>query len=275
MLAPDPPMTAANSLAQDIRRLVIERSKAAHVGHIGSCLCVADILAVLYGEVLEGQGPDDPDRDRFVLSKGHAALALYAALARTGRLPEETLEGFGTDGSELAVHPEAVLPGVDFATGSLGHGLTYAGGAALAAKLDGSSRRTFVLLSDAECNSGALWESVMFAAHHQLSSLVAIVDLNGQQALGATSDILDLDPLGDRFAAFGWDVGEVDGHDTGALLDTITSLDTAHGPPHVILARTKFGKGVSYMEGELSWHYWPMSDEQYAQATAELQAADR
>ena len=157
-------MTPANSLARDIRRIVIERSKAADVVHIGSCLCVADILAVLYAEVLAGQDPDDPERDRFVLSKGHAGLALYAALARTDRLSEASLEQFGVDGSALAVHPERVLPGVDFTTGSLGHGLTYAAGAALAARMDGSPRRTFALLSDAECNAGSLWEAVMFAA---------------------------------------------------------------------------------------------------------------
>ncbi len=266
-------MTDSSALARDIRRLVIERSKAADVGHIGSALCVADILAALYGEVLAGQAPDDPDRDRFVLSKGHAALALYAALDLTGRLPEGMLESFCDDGSVLGVHPEPVLPGVDFATGSLGQGLTYAGGAALAARLEGSPRRTFALLSDAECNEGALWEAVMFAAHHGLASLIAIVDLNGQQALGATGDILDLSPLNDRWAAFGWDVHEVDGHDPEALLEVISRLDTARGAPHVLIAETVFGKGISYMEGELKWHYWPMSDEQYATATAELEAS--
>jgi transketolase len=240
------------------------------VGHIGSCLCVADILAVLYAEVLAGQDPDDPERDRFVLSKGHAGLALYAALARTERLPVASLEQFGVDGSALAVHPEVVLPGVDFTTGSLGHGLTYAAGAALAARMDASPRRTFALLSDAECNAGSLWEAVMFAAHHELAGLVAIVDLNGQQALGATNEVLDLDPLAERWAAFGWDVHEVDGHDTDALLETITGLNTRRGLPHVVIARTVFGKGVSYMEGQLKWHYWPMSDEQFAEASAEL-----
>ena len=180
---------SAGILSDRIRRIVIEQSKRANVGHIGSSLSVADILGTLYAGVLQGGGPADPERDRFVLSKGHASLALYAALHETGVIDADELASFCVDGSRLGTHPDHVLPGVDFSTGSLGHGLSLATGSALAARLSGSPRRTFVLLSDAECNEGSVWEAVMFAAHHRLGNLVAIVDVNGQQALGYTRDV--------------------------------------------------------------------------------------
>jgi transketolase len=261
------------ALACRLRRTIIDESKRAGVGHIGSALSVADIVAALYGDVLEIERPDDPDRDRFVLSKGHAALALYAALAERwhnhGQLPS-----YCADGSMLGVHPEHVLDGVDFSTGSLGQGLSIATGAALAARQQRSSRRVFALLSDAECNEGSTWEAAMFAAHHRLANLVAIVDVNQQQALGYTRDVLDPGPLPARWEATGWEVHDVDGHDVDALRTTIASLDTRAGPPHVLLARTTFGKGVSFMESRIEWHYLPLSDEQYAQAVRELDAAD-
>ena len=163
------------------------------------------------------------------------------------------------------------LRGVDFSTGSLGQGLSMGAGAALAARLQDSSRRAFVLVSDAECNEGSLWEAVMFAAHHRLANLVAIVDVNGQQALGYTEQVLNLSPLADRWRAFGWDVHEVDGHDVAELAQTLSGLDTASGPPHVLVARTVFGKGVSFMERQIKWHYWPMSDEEHRQALGEVE----
>lgn len=253
-----------------IRRLIIEQSKRAHVGHIGSALSIADIIAALYGNILEIREPEDPQRDRFVLSKGHAVLAVYAALFLRGWLTEAQLNTYCTDGSLLGVHPEHLLKGIDFSTGSLGQGLSIGTGAALAARLEKSSRRVFVLVSDAECNEGSLWEAIMFAAHHQLSNLIAIVDLNGQQALGYTKEVLNLSPMASRWQAFGWDVREVDGHDMVAIAKTIASLDTTSGAPHVIIARTIFGKGVSYMENQIKWHYWPMSDGEYQQAIAEI-----
>ena len=205
-----------------------------------------------------------------MLSKGHAALALYAAFHLRGWLTREELDTFCGEGSRLGVHPEHGLPGVDFATGSLGHGLSMGAGAALAARLSGSPRRVFVLVSDAECNEGSLWEAVMFAAHHRLANLVAIVDDNGQQALGHTRQVLDLSPLGARWRAFGWDVHEVDGHDQDAIARTLESLPAGANAPHVVIARTVFGKGVSYMESQIKWHYWPMSDAEYAQALSEV-----
>ncbi len=252
---------------QGVRRHVLEQSKRANVGHIGSALSVADILATMYGRVLKGQ-PNDRDRDRFVMSKGHAALALYVALHMAGYMTHDLLETYGGDGTLLGVHPHHRLTGVDFSTGSLGQGLAMAAGAALAARLQRSHRRVYVLLSDAECNEGSVWEAVMFAAHHRLDNLIAIVDVNGQQALGYTEDVISLEPLEERWRAFGWDVHTVDGHDQEALASTIAGLSAPL--PHVLIAHTTFGKGVSFMESQISWHYMPMNDEQYALALHEI-----
>jgi transketolase len=253
-----------------VRQIIIEQSRRANVGHVGSALSVADIVVALYARILRIRGPEDPERDRFVLSKGHAALALYAALFLRGWLSEAALGTYCEDGSYLGVHPEHVVPGVDFSAGSLGHGLSLGAGAALAARLQSASRRVFVLVSDAECNEGALWEAVMFAAHHRLANLVALVDLNGQQALGYTEDVLSLTPMADRWRAFGWDVHEVDGHDVEQIARAVEGLDTGTGSPHVLVARTMLGKGVSYMERQIKWHYWPMSDAEYRQALDEI-----
>jgi transketolase len=263
-------MSATNSLSTQIRRGVLEHSKRAGVGHIGSALSIADLLAAIFGGVLRGESDTDPERDRFVLAKGHAALALYVALHATGRLSKQALDSFCVNGSALATHPEHVVPGIDFSTGSLGQGLSYAVGAAVAARIRRSLRRAFVLLSDAECDEGSVWEAIMFAAHHRLGNVIALVDVNGQQALGYTRDVLDLTPLSARWDAFGWDVHEVDGHDVDALTATLESLASASSRPHVLLARTTFGRGVSYMERELAWHYLPMSDEQYLTALSEM-----
>lgn len=272
----EPAYSPARSMhsGQAIRRIVLEQSKRANVGHIGSALSVADIVAALYDDVLRIAHPADPERDRFILSKGHAALAVYAALSLRGWLAREALDSYCGDGSLLGVHPEHALGGIDFSTGSLGLGLSFGAGAALAARMQGSPRRTFVLLSDAECNEGSVWETVMFAAHHRLSGLVAIIDLNGQQALGYTDDVLSLSPMAARWQAFGWDVREVDGHDVQAMVDTMAGLDVSGGAPHVLVAHTVFGKGVSYMERQIQWHYSAMSDTEYRQAIRELDAPE-
>ena len=212
---------------------------------------------------------DDPDRDRFILSKGHAALALYAVLYLKGWIDEKTLNSFHSDGTLLGVHPECALPGVDFSTGSLGHGLSIGVGAALAAQMQRSNRRVFVLISDAECNEGSTWEAVMFAAHHRLSNLTAIIDLNGQQALGYTKNVLALPDMLGRWSSFGWDTREVDGHDGAALHQALVDDKRNSSMPRVIVARTIFGKGVSFMENQIKWHYLPMSDEQYRVAMKE------
>lgn len=266
-------MTDLGRLGADIRNLVVDHAKRADVGHIGSCLSIADLLAALYGGVLDIPSLDDPDRDRFILSKGHAALALYAALHAVGWLSAERLETYCGNGSPVSGHPEHLLEGVELSTGSLGHGLSLGAGCALAARLSGRRYRTFVLLSDAELNEGSLWEAAMFAAHHRLANLVAVIDANGQQALGYTADVLDLSPLAERWRSFGWDVIEVDGHDPDLIAAEIGRLDTIDGPPHVLIADTTFGKGVSYMERRIHWHYWTMSDDQYDQARRELAVA--
>jgi transketolase len=263
-------LTEEFGFSSQIRRIILEQSKRANVGHIGSNLSVADIIAALYGSILNISSPHDPERDRFILSKGHAALSLYAALFLRGFFPKEVLDTFCEDGSALGVHPEHGLDGIDFSTGSLGHGLAIGAGAALAARLQRSARRVFVLVSDAECNEGSLWETLMFAAHHRLANLIAIVDLNGQQAFGYTADVLDLSPMAGRWRAFGWDVHEVNGHDPEEISRAISTLDTTSGLPHVLIARTVFGKGVSFMEGEIKWHYWPLSDDEYQQALSEI-----
>jgi transketolase len=271
--------------AAGMRRIILTQSRRANVGHIGSCLCVVDILAALYGRVLRVSSPDDPDRDRFVLSKGHAALALYAALFQKGWLSEEQLNTFCGEDSLLGVHPEAALHGVDFSTGSLGHGLSMAVGAALAARMQGSDRRVFCLISDGECNEGAVWEAAMFAAHHRLGHLTVVLDWNGQQALGRTVDVLDSSNLRQRWDAFGWRTAEVNGHSADALIAALSAPAMADGAPSIVLARTIFGKGVSYMEQgvplsqphlpvhPVNWHYLPMSAREYEIAMAELESA--
>jgi transketolase len=269
------PTIDATDMAASIRRTVIEQSKRANVGHIGSALSIADILAALFAGPLADVCPDDPDRHRLVLSKGHAVLALYGALNACGRLSDAELDTYCADGSHLAGHPEHVLEGIDFSTGSLGQGLSMAAGAALGARLQGSDRRVFTVMSDAECNEGSVWEAAMFAAQHQLSHLVAIVDVNGQQALGYTREILNLEPLGARWESFGWDVHEVDGHDVSALGATVESLRLDDGPPHVVLARTVAGKGVPFMESRIEWHYLPQTDAEYARAVHELTKGER
>jgi len=248
-----------------IRKIILEQSKRAHVGHIGSALSVADIIAALYGGTIKAAANKDPERDRFVLSKGHAALALYAALYLKGFLSRRELDSFCGDGSMLGVHPESSLGCVDFSTGALGQGLSMAAGAALAARLQNSPRRVFTLLSDGECNEGAVWEAAMFAAHHKLGNLTAIIDLNGQQAFGYTEEVLSMTPMAERWRAFGWNVVEVDGHDVKALEAAMVER-AAGGSPRMIVARTVFGRGVPFMEGKIKWHYWPMSDEEYALA---------
>jgi transketolase len=269
-----------------IRQTILQQSKRANVGHIGSCLCVVEILCALYSRVLRINSPTDQDRDRFILSKGHAGLALYAVLALKGWLNDTALSSFCCDGSLLGVHPESAVPGVDFSTGSLGHGLSMATGAALAARMRQSERQVFCLISDAECNEGSVWEAAMFASHHQLGNLTAIVDLNGQQAMGLTRDVLDIPNLKERWEAFGWRVTEVDGHSLEELSRSFENGRRTEGDPHMVLARTTFGKGVSYMENgrslsqlhlstqPINWHYLPMSDEEYRVAISEVGAED-
>lgn len=252
------------------RRLILEQAKRAHVGHIGSALSIVDILSVLYNGVMNVQPADSAQRDRFVLSKGHAALALYAALHLKSIISKHELNTYCADGTLLGVHPEHQVSGIDFTTGSLGQGLSFAAGAALAGRLDESPRRVYTLLSDAECNEGSVWEAGMFAAHHRLDKLTAIVDLNGQQALGRTKDILDQETLGERWNALGWHVEHVDGHNAAHLEAAFLTAQKKTNQPSILIARTVAGKGVSYMEGLVEWHYRPMDDDQYKNALSQI-----
>ena len=267
----------------EVRRVILTQSKRANVGHIGSSLSVVEILCALYGGVLRTSGPEDPDRDRFVLSKGHAALALYAVLSLKGWIDLAILDSYCGDDSVLGVHPEAVLPGIDFSTGSLGHGLSIAAGAALAARLKGSGRHVYCLISDGECNEGSTWEAAMFAAHQRLSNLTVIVDLDGQQAMGLTREICNLENLSVRWSAFGWESVEADGHSVAELAAALASPHAER--PRIVVARTVFGRGVWYMEQgiaitqkhlpqrSVNWHYLPMSDEEFGIAMRALEEA--
>jgi transketolase len=265
-------MSAGRFTGRDLRRRIIEVSLKSGVGHIGSALSICDIAAVLLRDLLRGIGTADPQRDHFILSKGHASLALYCALEKIGLLSGDELETFCKDGSRLGVHPEKGVPGVEITTGSLGMGLSVGAGLALSARLRNVSNQTCVLISDAECNEGSVWEAVMFAAHHRLASLTAVLDLNGLQAMGPTRDILDLAGMEDRWKSFGWDVRTADGHDEPALAEAFRA-PRPEGRPRVVIARTVLGKGVSFMENRQEWHYYPVNAEQARQALADIERA--
>jgi transketolase len=252
--------------ADAIRRTIIEQSHRANVGHIGSALSIADLVAAVVGGPAKLDG--SAERDRIVLSKGHAALALYAALHLQNRLEAGAIDTYCGDGTLLGVHPEHGLEGVDFCTGSLGQGLSLGTGAALAAKRQGSTRRVYVILSDAELNEGSTWEAVMFAAQHRLDNLTLLIDLNGQQALGYTREVIDLGAVEDKLSAFGWATQVTPGHDQDALGAALKATEVDR--PQAIVARTTFGYGVSFMESQIKWHYLPLDDETCAAALAEL-----
>jgi transketolase len=259
---------AGTEMARTLRRWIVEQSLDSRVGHVGSALSIVEIVAVLWGELMRWPGTENPERDRFILGKGHAALALYAALRFAGLLDEETFRTYCKDGSMLNVHPERDLPGVDASTGSLGQGLSLGCGIALGLRLKGLGGRVFVLLSDAECNEGQVWEAAFFAAHQKLASVQVIVDLNGLQALGHTKDVLDLADLAGLWRAAGWEVESVDGHDQGELRRALSERQGK--APRVILAQTVLGKGVSFMEGRLEWHYRNLTPTLGERALAEL-----
>lgn len=248
------------------------RSSSSHIGSGFSC---ADLLAVLYGGWLR-ISPDkvrDPQRDRFILSKGHAAAIYYAALAEYGFLPSQQLESYCQDGCALGGHVHYQVPGVEVSTGSLGHGLPIGVGMALGGKRAGKAYRVVVLMSDGELNSGANWEAILLAAGHRLDNLLAIVDRNKLQAMGSTEDIIPLEDLAEKWRAFGWAVRRIDGHHHGAILETLEQFPFAPGKPGVIIADTVKGKGVSFMENRMEWHYKSPNQEQFDQALKELQSS--
>ncbi|HTM79288.1 MAG TPA: transketolase [Devosia sp.] len=254
-----------------IRADALRMVHKAGASHIGSCLSVADMLAVLYGETMRVRPhePGWPSRDRFILSKGHAAAALYSTLARRGFFSPTLLETFCAFDSTLLGHVSHHVPGVEFSTGSLGHGLSLAAGIALAATLNGSQYRSFVILSDGECDEGSTWEAALFAGHWRLKNLIALVDYNKIQSFGRIADVLDLEPFADKWRAFGWDAIELDGHDHAQLSH---ALGIVRARPTVLICHTTKGKGVSFMEDKLEWHYKSPDSTQLARALAEVGA---
>ncbi len=272
--SPFPDTAGIKALALRIRRHVLTMTHQAKSSHVGTSLSMADVLATLYGGILrvDPGRPEWPDRDRFLLSKGHGAAALYAALAESGFFPLPWLEGYYQDGSVLAGHvTHTGIPGVDVSTGSLGHGLAIGCGMALAAKRDGRRFRVFVLLSDGECDEGSTWEAALFAPHHGLDNLVAIVDYNKIQSFGSVAEVLGLDPLGAKWEAFGWVAREIDGHDVEQVVRALSEIPFRVGRPSCVVAHTVKGKGVSFMEGKLLWHYRAPDAEELRLALAELE----
>jgi len=243
-----------------------------NASHIGGSLSMADLLAVLYTDVLRVRPMEPlwPERDRFILSKGHCCSIVYAALAERGFFPTAELETFGRNGSRLMAHISHKVPGVEFSTGSLGHGLPFGCGKALAAKKQGRSWRVFVMLSDGELDEGSNWEAILFAPQHRLDNLVAIVDYNKLQSLGFVSDVLDLAPLADKLRAFRWAVREINGHDHGQIRAALTTVPWEPGKPSCLIAHTVKGKGVDFMENSLPWHYKTPNATQLQAALAQL-----
>lgn len=261
------------ALARRLRASVLRMLHLGRASHAGSNLSMVDILAVLYGAVMriDPTRPDHPDRDRLIVSKGHAAAGLYAVLAERGFIPREWLWTFYQDGSPLAGHvTKHGVAGVELSTGALGHGLSVGTGMAIAAARGGSDHRVFVLLSDGECDEGSIWEAAMLAAHHGLDNLVVVVDYNKIQSLDLVERTLALEPFAAKWEAFGWAVEEVEGHDVPALLECLGSVPLTTAKPTCVIAHTIKGKGVSFMEGEVLWHYRPPSEDELERALAEL-----
>lgn len=259
-------------LAWNIRRDVLDMVHAAHASHIGSAFSVADIVAVLYTDFVDKEQllSGDKERSRIILSKGHAGTAIYAALAEIGLMDKKELQTYGTNGSNLSCHvSHGNVNGVEISTGSLGQGVGMAAGIALAGKKAGLNYRTFVIAGDGECNEGSVWEMVLFARQQKLNNLTMIVDCNGLQAMGKTTDILDMRDFESKFESFGWHVQSVDGHNHDALKAALLYVDETK--PTCIIANTVKGKGVSFMENNNLWHYRDPQGEDYDNAIIELE----
>jgi transketolase len=260
------------ALALKIRKHAVSMTSTGGSSHIGSILSIADILAVLYGSILNynSSSPKWKNRDRFILSKGHAGAGVYAALAESGFMSKDKLKTHYQDGSDLSGHvSHKGIPGVEFSTGSLGHGLPVATGMALAARINQHHHKVYVLMSDGECDEGSNWEAALFAPHHKLDNLVVIIDRNKLQSIHSTEDTLGLEPFVDKWQAFGWNVIEVDGHNHEQLLNACES--NVVGKPLCIVANTTKGKGVSFMENQVLWHYRSPQGEEYDAAINELE----
>lgn len=267
-------MTNSNvKFAKNIRISTARMVSQANSSHIGSCFSMADIIAVLYNETLnlEPSNPSWPQRDRFILSKGHACAVVYAALAEKGFFQKEELETYAQEGSPLMAHISHRVPGVEFSTGSLGHGLPFAVGKALSAKLRQDKWHTFVMLGDGEVDEGSNWEAILFAAHHKLSNLTVIVDMNNLQSLTTVEKTLNLEPLDQKFESFGAEVLKIDGHSLEEIALALSESKRDSGKPTVILAKTVKGKGVDFMENKVEWHYRSPNADQLQDAISQLE----
>ena len=259
-------------IAAKIRWKILNLAHRANVAHLGSSLSTVEILTLLYFEILKinPKNPKDENRDRFILSKGHAAMALYSILSEKGFFTEKELETFGKNGTILAEHPDRNIPGVETATGSLGHGFGVGIGMALAAKIKNQDYRVYVLVSDGECNEGSVWEGAMFAPMRQLDNLTVMVDFNKWQATDRSTKVLALEPLTDKWKSFGWEVFEADGHDFAKLKTMLEAASKVKNKPSVIVCHTTKGKGISFMEDNNNWHYRVPNEEEMAISKVEL-----
>ncbi|HBA84530.1 MAG TPA: transketolase [Verrucomicrobia bacterium] len=259
--------------AARVRGKVVELSHRAKTPHLGSSLSCVDILVAAYWEVLriDPARPADPNRDRFILSKGHAATTLYTVLAYRGFFPEDKLKEYNVEGCSLQEHPGPICaPGVEAATGSLGHGICIGLGMALAARIQKQDYRVLAVLSDGECNEGSVWEAALFGAANKLSNMTIVVDYNKWQATGRSNEVLGLAPLRDKWSTFGWEAHEVDGHDLAVLAELMSRPPNPDGRPRAIVANTVKGKGVSFMEDDNNWHYKTPNEDELHRALVEL-----
>lgn len=263
-------------LARKVRLHCLNMVYRGKSGHIGSMLSTADVYSVLYTRVLNvfPEQPEKESRDRFILSKGHGGAALLATLAERGFFPMEWLNGYYQDNGKLSGHISHHIPGVEFSTGSLGHGLPVACGMAMAAKQAKKTHRVFCMVSDGDLNEGSSWEAIMLAGQHRWDNLIILVDYNRLQALGASEDIIDLEPLAPKLEMFGWKVAAVDGHDCEAIEDVLLKLPLESGRPSAVIFKTVKGKGVSFMENDYKWHYGGLTAELLEQAIKEVEGAE-
>ncbi len=261
-------------LAQNIRIDLLKMIFNSKSSHIGSSLSIVDLLAVLYGKKVINFDADNPllaSRDRFILSKGHAAAALYSTLANVGYFSKKYLLKYGFNKSKLLAHASHHVPGVEFSTGSLGHGLPIGCGVALAYKRKKLSNHIFIINSDGEMSEGSNWEAILFAAHHKLDNLILIIDYNKLQSFGSVENTLRIEPLSEKFSSFGWNICEVDGHNYEQIEKALLKAKKYKGKPNCIIANTVKGKGVSFMENKVKWHYKSPNDKEYAVAIKELE----
>ncbi|MBI2454399.1 MAG: transketolase [Parcubacteria group bacterium] len=268
-------LAGLGSYARSVRKAIIEMATPVRSSHTGGAFSATDLLVVLYFEILkiDPARPDDPCRDIFVYSKGHSSSALYAVLSERGFFSPDLLKEYYVDGGRLPGHPvRRCVPGVEVSSGSLGHGLPMGVGLALARKLDKNPSRVFVMISDGECDEGSVWEAAMLAGHHGLDNLTVIVDFNKIQSLGRTEEVVNLEPLKKKWSAFNWAAREIDGHNLSSIYNTLKRVPFKKGYPSAVVAHTVKGRGVSFMEGQLEWHYRSLDDQgQYLQALKEVE----